>query len=197
MKITPEQFIEHWTNGTAQGFVSRFEKAIFDFTTLAGEYTKKKFQSSFDSKKFIGVGSSWPPRRSKWGTNHDHPLMIHKGKLQGGIEEYQPPMKHTFRDEPPSPGHRRVYRKGSYYMIYTKAKSVAKKKERGSNPNSDNSYAAIHNTDPKFGLYYVNQHAARHSKKRPEHRQFIGFHPVIDNYVRELIPDIFEGFPPR
>ena len=40
-------------------------------------------------------------------------------------------------------------------------------------------YAAIHNTDPKFGLYTVNQYSTR----RPVHRQFIGFSPKTDDYI--------------
>ena len=53
-------------------------------------------------------------------------------------------------------------------------------------------YAAIHNTDPKFGLYTVNQYSTR----RPVHRQFIGFSPKTDDYIAvHFIDMIFKGFP--
>lgn len=198
MRITPEQFIEHWTvNKKAQPFVNHFERAIFDFTTKAGQYTEGKFKSSFDSGRFIGAGSPWKPCTPRWAARiqkkrkRAYVLMQDMGKLKSGIDSNQPRMSESFIEQPPSPGHRRVYRKGSYYFIKTNARSQVEKRIRGNNPYSNNSYAAIHNTDPKFGLYRVN----KWSTKSPEHRQFIGFHPIIDEHVRQLIPDIFDIFP--
>lgn len=193
MKITFDQFIEHWTRGgKAQPFISSFERAIFDFTTLSGEYTRDKFKSSFDSGRFIGVGETWPARTPRWARKaRTENVMIDTGTLKHGIEHYQPPMSHSFIVQKPAPGQKAIYRKGSHYLIYTNAKSRAEKGRRGTNPYSNGSYAAIHNTDPKFGLFWSNNRYAR----RPEHRQFIGFHPIIDNAVRDLIPAIFENFP--
>lgn len=56
-------------------------------------------------------------------------------------------------------------------------------------------YAAVHNTDPALGLYYVNKNAAGHSGKRPVRRQFIGFSPSLDAQMELLIPMLFKHFP--
>ena len=64
--------------------------------------------------------------------------------------------------------------------------------KRGRSRERYGHYAAIHNTDPKFGLYTVNQYSSR----RPVHRQFIGFSPKIDAHIAaHFIDKIFEGFP--
>lgn len=53
-------------------------------------------------------------------------------------------------------------------------------------------YAAVHNTDPKFGLYTVR----KNSLKRPVHRQFIGHSPKLLDAINKLfVPKIFDGFP--
>ena len=50
----------------------------------------------------------------------------------------------------------------------------------------------MHNTDPALGLYTVNQY----SRRRPEHRQFIGISPKLNHTVNQLfIPILFRGFP--
>lgn len=197
MKITPEQFIAQWTKGyKAQPFISHFERALFDFTTLAGQYSEQRFKSSFDSKSFIGVGPAWKPRR--WHPRdeprgNEHPLLDDFGTLKRGIKNYQPPMSHTFLEQAPGPGHRKINRKGSYYLIYTQARTTAReKKHRGMSTKSNQSYVAVHNTDPKLGLFRVNQHPGA---GLPEQRQFMGFHPAIDAYIQTLIPDIFDEFP--
>lgn len=66
------------------------------------------------------------------------------------------------------------------------------KGKRGRSKERYGHYAAIHNTDPKFGLYTVNQYSTR----RPVHRQFIGFSPKTDDYIAaHFIDMIFKGFP--
>ena len=71
-------------------------------------------------------------------------------------------------------------------------KSFPVKGKRGRSKERYGHYAAIHNTDPKFGLYTVNQYSTR----RPVHRQFIGFSPKTDDYIAvHFIDMIFKGFP--
>lgn len=83
-------------------------------------------------------------------------------------------------------------RKGARYSIWTTEKSIPIKGKRGRSKNRYGHYAAVHNTDPKFGLYTVNQHSSR----RPVHRQFIGFSPKIKDYIADNFMDmIFKGFP--
>lgn len=204
MKITLENFCNQWKyNGGYEAFVKHFERLIFDFTTKAGNYSKMRFSSSFESKSFAGVGPAWKPRRwqprKKKGKDNEnqneepHALMDDFGTLKAGIKGYQPKFSETFRDEPPSPISRRIYTKGSYYHIYTHARTTAREKaHRGLSTKSNNSYAAVHNTDPKLGVYKVNQ---RPGAGAPEQRQFIGFHPSIDEYIAGLIPEIFSQFP--
>ena len=74
----------------------------------------------------------------------------------------------------------------------TTEKSFPVKGKRGRSKERYGHYAAIHNTDPKFGLYTVNQYSTR----RPVHRQFIGFSPKTDDYIAaHFIDMIFKGFP--
>lgn len=63
--------------------------------------------------------------------------------------------------------------------MWTTEKSFPVKGKRGRSKERYGHYAAIHNTDPKFGLYTVNQYSTR----RPVHRQFIGFSPKTDDYI--------------
>ena len=46
MKITIDEFSAQWKNGKSS-FIDNFEKNIFDFTTLAGDYSRRYFQTSF------------------------------------------------------------------------------------------------------------------------------------------------------
>ena len=86
----------------------------------------------------------------------------------------------------------RIFRKGAYYWIYTTEQSVPQKGKRGRKTDRYKNYAAVHNTDPKFGLYTVNQYSSR----RPVHRQFIGFSPKIEDHIAlHFVDMIFEGFP--
>lgn len=73
----------------------------------------------------------------------------------------------------------RIFRKGARYCMWTTEKSFPVKGKRGRSKERYGHYAAIHNTDPKFGLYTVNQYSTR----RPVHRQFIGFSPKTDDYI--------------
>lgn len=199
MKITLEKFCDDWKKVS----ISLFEMDIFNFTTKAGDYSKQKFQSSFVSKSFIGLGALWKSRQSKWGKRHKHDLMHDSGTLSSttdviGIIGKAVEMSKTFVYQAPSPGQRKINHQYARYYIRTYAKSTTGKRygdnyaKRGTNPKSDNSYAAVHNTDPKLGLYKVNQ---RPGAGAPEQRQFIGFHPSIDEYIAGLIPEIFSQFP--
>ena len=86
----------------------------------------------------------------------------------------------------------RIFRKGARYCMWTTEKSFPVKGKRGRSKERYGHYAAIHNTDPKFGLYTVNQYSTR----RPVHRQFIGFSPKTDDYIAvHFIDMIFKGFP--
>lgn len=76
--------------------------------------------------------------------------------------------------------------------MYTTEKSEPVKGKRGRKTGRYKNYAAVHNTDPKFGLYTVNQYSSR----RPVHRPFIGFSPKIDEHIASHFIDmIFKGFP--
>ena len=45
---------------------NKLERNVFDFVTLAGDYSRQQFQASFSSGGFCG-GSRWAPRTSRWG----------------------------------------------------------------------------------------------------------------------------------
>lgn len=187
-EITLDEFCSHWIKGNWTSYLaSRLEKNAFDFATAAGEYSKGQFRSSFQSGGFPG-GTAWKPRTSRWGKRFTHPVMLDYGRLAGGIKGEADRVDIVGRRDDRS----RIFRKGAKYSIWTTERSQPVKGKRGRSRERSGHYAAVHNTDPKFGLYTVNQY----SKRRPVHRPFIGFSPRIDEYIRtHFVPMIFEGFP--
>lgn len=190
IKLTHEQFCEQWITGKfTNKMASRLEFNIADFATAAGEYTKQQFQSSFERGGFCG-GQKWAPRTSKWGRKFKHPVMCDTGALSRGIKDNGG--KATNIQGRSTLFHKNLFRRAYSYTIYTTEQSVYQRGKRGRKRGMYKNYAAVHNTDPKFGLYTVNQYSSR----RPVHRQFIGFSPTIDAHVNShFIKMIFEGFP--
>ena len=187
-KITLDEFCAHWVEGKyVTKMPNKLERNVFDFVTLAGDYSRQQFQASFSSGGFCG-GSRWAPRTSRWGKRFTHPVMNDSGALARSIKYKAEPTNFVGRRSDRS----RIFRKGAYYYIFTDEKSVPVRGKRGRSRERYGHYAAIHNTDPKFGLYTVNQYSSR----RPVHRQFIGFSPKIDAHIAaHFIDKIFEGFP--
>lgn len=186
-KLTLDEFCDQWVKGKwTTVMASRLEQNVFDFATLAGRFTKQEFKSNFSRGGFFG--KKWSARTSRWGRRFNHPTMIDTGTLadsiQGEAERIDIVGSRADRT--------RIFRKGARYSIWTTEQSQAIRGKRGRKRGHNQSYAAVHNTDPKFGLYTVNQF----SKRRPIHRQFIGFSPKIDNYIDSMyVPLIFKGFP--
>lgn len=193
MRITLDQFCEQWApKNNGRYLPHKMEFNTHDFVTAAGRLSLSRFRSGFVEGGFYGSGRKWPPRRSKWGLKYTHPVMRDSGTLARTIEGEADRMDRTNITQKASPGRRAIFRRGAGYTIRTTAATTMRSSKRG----PSKSYAAVHNTDPKFGLYYVNQHAARHSKRRPEHRQFIGLSQRLDRLVNRLyIPLLFRGFP--
>lgn len=182
MKITLDQFCDQWArNGKQRAWHSLLARNAEDFATTAGEYSKTMFKTSFAQGGFYGSGTKWAPRKSKTRTKPPHPLMIETGELRNKIKGEKSSLGSysTFG--------KRDYKRRYRYDIWTEERST-----RGKSSSKYKNYAAVHNTDPKFGLYTVNQYSSR----RPAHRQFIGFNDKI-NYVINtfFVPQIFEGFP--
>ena len=169
-KITLDEFCSHWVSRTStRVMASRLEFNVFDFATAAGDYTRA-------------------PRTSKWGKRFTHPLMNDTGTLARSIQSEAGRTDIVGRRSDRT----RIFRKGARYCMWTTEKSFPVKGKRGRSKERYGHYAAIHNTDPKFGLYTVNQYSTR----RPVHRQFIGFSPKTDDYIAvHFIDMIFKGFP--
>ena len=166
---------------------NRLERNVFDFATIAGDYAKRQFQASFSAGGFCG-GEKWAPRASRWGRKFTHAVMNDTGTLAGNIKGEAARVDIDGRRA----NRTRIYRKGAHYWIHTTEKSKSISGKRGRKTDRYNNYAAVHNTDPKLGLYTVNQYSSR----RPVHRQFIGFSPKIDEHIASHFIDmIFEGFP--
>ena len=186
-KITLDQFCAHWVTGKYYHQMgNRLYYNSQDFATAVGEYTKQQFQSSFEKGGFCG-GSKWPARTSKWGKKFTHPTLVDTGTLSRSIKG------ETGRTTNFGKLHGRSgFRRSARYDIWTTEVSTYIKGKRGRKRGKYKNYAAVHNTDPKFGLYTVNQYSSR----SPVHRQFIGFSPTIEAYVNShLIDMLFQGFP--
>lgn len=188
-KITLDEFCAHWVEGKyIKKMPNRLERNIFDFATVAGEYAKQQFRATFSSGGFCG-GKKWAPRTSRWGKKYTHPVMNDTGALAAGIKGEASRTNVVGRRSNNTP----IFRKGACYRIYTTEQIVPQKGKRNKKKKSRyQNYAAVHNTDPKFNLYTVNQNSSR----RPVHRQFIGFSPNIEGHIASHFVDmIFEGFP--
>lgn len=185
-KITLDEFCKHWTRDSRlRAWPSLLAKNAEDFATLAGEYAKGRFEESFSSGGFYGSGTKWAPRESRWGKKFTHPVMNDTGELKSKITG-------GARDRSYSAFGKRDYKRLYTYKIQTEESSVASRGKRGRKRGNNHSYAAVHNTDPKFKQFYVNQY----SKRRPVHRQFIGHSPKILNHIHtQLVPLIFKDFP--
>ena len=83
-KITIDQFCTQWRNGNYRMLGSKLFYNAQDFVTVAGEYAKQQFQSSFEHGGFNG--SKWPARTSKWGKKFTHPTMVDTGTLSRSIK---------------------------------------------------------------------------------------------------------------
>lgn len=183
-KITIDQFCAQWRNGNYRMLGSKLFYNAQDFVTAAGEYAKQQFQSSFERGGFNG--SKWPAHTSKWGKKFTHPTMIDTGTLSRSIKGERG-RSLEFGKLHGKGGFRRT----THYDIWTTEVSSYIRGKRGKKRGKYKNYAAVHNTDPKFGLYTVNQYSSR----RPVHRQFIGFSPNIEDHINGLVDMIFEGFP--
>lgn len=186
-ELTLEQFCNQWSRGKqVRPWHSLLAKNAEDFATLAGEYALSRFRTSFAEGGFYGSGTKWAPRESRWGKKFTHPIMIDQGELKSKI-----------KGEPGKTGSysafgKRDYRRRYRYDIWTDESSTPIKGKRGKKRGRNQTYAAVHNTDPKFGLYTVNQYSSR----RPVQRQFIGHSEKLLNTINQLFaPLIFKDFP--
>lgn len=178
---------KQWTRDKkVRPWSSLLEKNAEDFATIAGVYARNCFRLSFMEGGLYGTGKKWAPRTSKWGKKFTHPVMIDTGelksKIKGEIGKYG---KYSMIGK-------RDYRLCYYYYIWTEEESKAETGKRGKKTGKYRNYAAVHNTDPKFGLYTVN----KHSQKRPVHRQFIGHSPKMLDIINRMAGSlIFKDFP--
>lgn len=156
---------------------SKLALNINDFVVSALQYSRKCFQSSFNTQSFYKTGQPWPSRESKWGKKRDHPILFLTGALFNSFAE--------------DPGIFRYDKKKCrvQYTIRTTEENQGQKKNRR---YKGIGYAAVHNTDPKYQIYTVNGNCNR----KPLQRQFMGLNPYIDEHINQhFLPDIFKGFP--
>ncbi|MDR2915758.1 MAG: hypothetical protein LBV74_13140 [Tannerella sp.] len=187
IKITLDEFCNHWVKSKLErSIVSRFEKNVFDFATLAGGYSKRFFTTSFLTGGFYGTGAKWQPRESKWGKKFTHPVMNDTGTLKNAIKgEAASTNRNGWREN-----RTKIFSKGAGYSIWTTEVSVPRKGKRGRSGRYGR-YAAIHNSDPKLTGFTVNQYSSR----KPVQRQFIGFSKRLDNDISKFYHILFRGFP--
>lgn len=185
--ITLDQFCNQWARGKdVRPWHSLLAKNAEDFVTVAGEYALSRFRTSFAEGGLYGSGTKWAPRTSKWGKKYTHPVLIDSEELKSKIKGQKSELGgySTFG--------KRDYRRRYHYDIWTEEKSQTMDGHRGKKKGRYQNYAAVHNTDPKFGLYTVR----KNSLKRPVHRQFIGHSPkLLDTINKLFVPKIFNGFP--
>lgn len=186
-KLTLDQFCAQWSRSSrVRPWHSLLAFNSEEFATKAGEYALSRFRTSFSSGGFYGSGQRWRARESKWGKKFTHPVMMDQNILRGAINgaKGKGGSYSTFG--------KRDYRRKTQYAIWTSEQSIPVAGKRGKKRGRYQSYAAVHNTDPKFGLYTVNQYSSR----RPVQRQFIGHsEKLLDTINRLFTPDIFKGFP--
>ncbi len=187
IKITLDEFCNHWVKSKYErSIVSRFEKNVFDFATIAGHYSKRFFITSFLTGGFYGTGNKWQPRESKWGKKFTHPVLNDTGTLKNSIRgESASTNKNGWREN-----RTKIFKKGAKYDIWTTEVSVPQKGKRGRSGRYGR-YAAIHNSNPRLTNFTVNQYSSR----KPVQRQFIGFNKRLDYDITKFYPIIFKGFP--
>ena len=109
-KITLDEFYAHWVEGKyVTKMPNKLERNVFDFVTLAGDYSRQQFQASFSSGGFCG-GSRWAPRTSRWGKRVTHPGMNASGALARSIKYTAEPTDSVGRGF----GRVRFFRNGVY-----------------------------------------------------------------------------------
>lgn len=186
-KLTLDQFVAQWTkNASSRQIVSRFEYNVFEFTTLAGNYSKRFFATSFIAGGFYKSGRKWEARKSKWGKKFTHPVMTDTGTLRKAIKGESRQVRLTGWTD----ARKRLFKRGGVCNIYTDERSLPIRGKRGKSKGYKR-YAAIHNTDPRYSNFTVNQYSSR----KPVQRQFIGFSKVLDRDIEKFIPILFKGFP--
>jgi len=157
-KITLDEFCAHWVEGKyVTKMPNKLQYNVFDFVTLAGDYSRQQFQASFSSGGFCG-GSHWAPRTSRWGKRFTHPVMNDSGTLARSINFENKRTNIVGRRN----NRTRIFSKGAYYNIYTTEKSVPVRGKRGRSRERYGHYAAVHNTDPKFGLFTAPRTSSVH-----------------------------------
>ncbi|WP_199330322.1 hypothetical protein [Dysgonomonas sp. GY617] len=191
-KISLDTFCNQWAQGgNPRIIVSQLDKNIFDFVTIAGQYSKRFFVASFTRRTsgFYGSGSSWALRTSRWGKKFTHALMNDTGKLRNFIKG---DAKKTNRTGWKNDG-KRIFTRGAIYKITTNEESTPESKKRGKHQKGGvyARYGGVHNADPNKTNYTVNQY----SKRRPVRRQFIGISDKLNNDVSKFIHILFRGFP--
>ena len=186
-KISLDDFCNQWARAkTQRAWSSLLAFNAEEFVTKAGGHTLGSFRESFTSGGFYGSGSKWQPRTSKWGKKFKHPVMIDTQTLKRSIKGAKGRGNHY------SSLGKRDYRRRYRYDIWTEEVSRPIKGKRGRRRTTSQTYAAVHNTDPKLGGYTVNQYSTR----KPVQRQFIGHSDKILSRINEaLVPQIFKGFP--
>lgn len=185
MKITIDEFCAQWKNGKSS-FIDNFEKNIFDFTTLAGDYSRRYFQTSFLVGSFYGTGKAWKPKASKWSHKFPHPKLKDTGLLKKSI---QFDGKRTNRNGEKH-DKKKIFARGARYDIWTTEFNVPKHGKRGKSKHIG--YAAVHNTNESLSNYTLNQY----TNKKAVQRQFIGFNPKLEKIIEDHFIDIiFRGFP--
>ncbi len=185
-KISLDDFCAQWyKQKTQKAWHSILAFNASEFVTKAGGHALGAFRESFVRGGFYG-GGKWQPRTSKWGKKFKHPVMIDTQTLKRSIKGEKGKNGEYSRIG------KRDYKRRYHYGIWTTEVSQPIKGKRGRRRTSNQTYAAVHNTDPKLGLYTVNQYSSR----RPVQRQFIGHSDKILDRINEvLVPQIFKGFP--
>ncbi len=185
IKISLDEFCNQWHKSKMQKpWHSVLAFNADEFVTKAGIYSLSAFRESFAMGGF--GGRKWKPRESKWGKKFQHPIMIDTGTLKDSIKGEKSKLGEFSRIG------KRDYKRRYRYDIWTTEVSKPIKGKRGKRSTKNQTYAAVHNTDPSFGLYTVNQY----SNRRPVQRQFIGHNDkILDKINEDFVPLIFKGFP--
>ncbi|MBF0648677.1 hypothetical protein IR083_07580 [Dysgonomonas sp. GY75] len=189
-KITLEIFCRQWVKSARleRSMASRFEKNVLDFTIMAGTVSKRFFRRSFSYGGFYGSGTKWTPRQSRWGKRFTHPTLFDTHKLRDNITGYEKEVK--LKGFSHNRTHK-INRRGAKYYINTGEYSSPEKGKRGRKKGKYTNYAAIHNSDPKYHNFTVNQY----SSEKPVQRQFMGHSLRLDYEVQQYIYLLFRGFP--
>ena len=122
MRITLEQFCEQWApKGNGRYLPNKMEFNTHDFVTMAGEYSKSRFRTSFAEGGLYGSGKLWPERKSRWGRRFTHPVMNDTGNLSRSIFGEAERMDRTNLTQRAYGERKKIFRRGARYAIWTKA----------------------------------------------------------------------------